>query len=74
VKKLVLTFPDAATRGRFVAWFLDAGGDQNLNDFIEHDGGRALSSDSPGGGDWDWQRLGDDAEEHVIEFSEIDDG
>ncbi len=74
MKKLTLQFPDSATRGRFVAWYLDAGGEQDMNDFLDQHGLLPMHADSPGGHDeWDWQRLGEDADDHVMVLTPIDD-
>lgn len=74
MKKLTLEFPDSTTRGRFVAWFLDAGGEEGLNEFLDHHSHLPIHADSPGGHDqWDWQRLGEDADEHVLVMAAVTD-
>jgi hypothetical protein len=74
MKKLTLEFPDSTTRGRFVAWFLDAGGENDLNEFLDEHRLAPIHADSPDGHElWDWQRLGEDADEHVLVLAPVTD-
>lgn len=69
MKRLVLTFPDSEARAAFVGWFLDGGGDQAFAESQATHNEPPLYSSTPGGEKtWDWQRLGHEADEHVIEM------
>ncbi len=74
MKKLVLEFPDSITRGQFIAWYLDAGGEEGLNDYLDQHGLAPMHADSPDSHEeWDWQRLGEDADEHAMVLTPITD-
>lgn len=51
--RLTLEFESDEHRHQFTAWFLDGGGDQGFDQFLEmHD--QPYLSTTPPGKDWDW--------------------
>lgn len=54
-KKLIFDFPDEAAAHFFLAWYLDAGGDQSLYEMCEMHGKLPMSAEPPAGRKtWDW--------------------
>jgi len=74
MKRLVLLFHDSTTRQEFVGWFLDGGGDQNFAESQSLNGSQVLQPETPDSAEnWDWQVLGDDADEFVIDMKPVGD-
>lgn len=73
-KTLTLQFANAKDRDDFVAWFLDAGGDQQFGDFRDMHSKPVLNAKPPAPQTlWDWA-LDPDADNHVIAMTPCVDG
>lgn len=74
--KLTLDFATDKDRHEFIGWFLDGGGEQQMNDARELRDEPMLGSNGPGGGDWEWStgsKAVPVADNYTIELRPYDD-